>query len=89
MSREGSAQREAGTRLRDATVEPIVSASLLQRRSTRVFGVTSRREPCSSLRRAAPVSGDATRANQRRRDERHLMLADTFAERRAVTPLRW
>ena len=45
MSRkQGSARRGAGTRLRDATVEPI-EARRFERRSMRVFGVRSQRVP--------------------------------------------
>ena len=48
---QGSAQRGAGTRLRDATVEPIVGASS-NADPTRVSGVRSPRGPSSALRRA-------------------------------------
>jgi hypothetical protein len=61
--KEGSAQRGAGTRLRDATVEPIVGASL-KCRSLRVSGVRSPRGPSSALRRARLRGSDGVGAHK-------------------------
>ena len=60
---EGSAERGAGARLRDATVEPINGASF-NADPTRVFGVRSTKNhwgPSSTLRRAPKfLFGDLT-----------------------------
>ena len=63
---QGSAERGAGARLRDATVEPI-KARRFECRSMRVTGGQIPEGPSSAPRRA-PVSGDATAKTRKAAD---------------------